>query len=39
LPRNVLEDLEPARVRQRLGDSLELIGIHHYRFENDMIDR
>jgi len=25
----MLEDLEPARIRQRFGDSLELLCIHH----------
>jgi hypothetical protein len=26
---DMLEDLEPARIRQRFGDSLELLCIHH----------
>ena len=28
LLRDVLEDLEPSRIRQCLGDPLELLGLH-----------
>jgi len=39
LPRDVLEDLEAPWVGEGLCDPLELLGVHDYRGEFDMIDR